>query len=97
MRDVGLRGRPDAEVFACAQRESRVLLSGDLGFANILHFPPGSHHGIVVARQPNEVPVVEVNASLAHALRDLGERDLRGSLVIVERNRMRLRASRLKP
>ena len=94
VRDVGLRGRPGSEVFAFAQLELRVLLSGDLGFANILHFPLGSHHGIVVARLPNEMPVAEVNAILVRALRELGDRDLRGSLVIVESDRVRLRTGR---
>lgn len=39
VRDVGLRGCSDAEVFARAQAEDRILLTADLGFANALAFP----------------------------------------------------------
>jgi predicted nuclease of predicted toxin-antitoxin system len=52
VRDVGLRGRHDDHVFARAQSGGLVLVSGDLGFSNILRYPPGSHAGIVIARFP---------------------------------------------
>lgn len=60
VRDAGLRGHTDSEVAARAQADGRVLVSADLGFANILVFPPGTHPGIVVARLPNEMPTAEV-------------------------------------
>jgi predicted nuclease of predicted toxin-antitoxin system len=47
VRDCGLRGGSDEEVFKLAQKEKAVLLTGDLGFGNILHFPIGSHFGVV--------------------------------------------------
>jgi predicted nuclease of predicted toxin-antitoxin system len=86
-----LRGRKDAEVFRFAQQERAVLLTADLGFANILHFPPGTHTGIVVAHFPNEVPVAVVNDGIARALRGLAEADLRGNLVMIEPGKVRIR------
>jgi len=53
VRDHGLRGAADREIFAFAQQRKAVLLTADLGFANLLAFPMGSHHGIIVARFPN--------------------------------------------
>lgn len=91
VRDIGLRGRPDAEVFARAQAEGRVLLTADLGFANALAFPAGSHAGIAVARLPNEMPAVDVTLTILKALRDLADEELAGAIVIVELHRTRIR------
>lgn len=90
VRDVGLRGCSDVEVFARAQAEKRVLLSADLGFANALAFPAGSHAGIAVARLPNEMPVVDVTLTILKALRDLADEELAGAIVIVELHRTRI-------
>ena len=91
VRGVGLRGCSDAEVFARAQAEDRVLLTADLGFANALAFPAGSHAGIVVARVPNEMPVADVTRTILSALRDFADEELAGAIVIVERHRTRIR------
>jgi predicted nuclease of predicted toxin-antitoxin system len=60
VRDVGLRGHSDREVFAYAQAQKAVFITADKGFANILRFPPGSHAGIIVVRVPNEFPAQRV-------------------------------------
>lgn len=61
IRDHGLRGTPDREVFAFAQRQGAALLTGDLGFANLLAFPLGTHQEIIVARFPNELSTQRIN------------------------------------
>lgn len=91
VRDIGLRGEPDHRVFAEAVRQERVLLTGDLGFGNLIRFPLGSHHGIAVARLPNEMPASEVTKLLVETLSGLTEEDLRGALVVIEPDRVRLR------
>ncbi len=94
VRDVGLRGHSDVEVFAYAQSHGMVLISADLGFANALRFTPGSHGGVVVVRIPNEVPTARVNAELLRALTELAGEPMRGLLVIVEVGRTRVRRPR---
>jgi predicted nuclease of predicted toxin-antitoxin system len=64
IRDYGLRGAEDEEVYGFAQREGAVVLTGDRGFGNVLRFPLGSHFGIVVAHFPNEMPTTEINHQL---------------------------------
>jgi predicted nuclease of predicted toxin-antitoxin system len=91
MRDIGLRGQPDRIVFERAQAERRALVTGDLGFANILAFPAGTHFGIVVARLPNELAVADVNRIMAMALREISETELAGSLMIVDERRIHIR------
>lgn len=91
VRDVGLRGHSDADVFAYAQTHGAVLVSCDKGFANTLAYPIGSHAGIVVVRIPDEAPPAELNHELLSALAQLGDAPIDGWLVIVELGRIRLR------
>jgi predicted nuclease of predicted toxin-antitoxin system len=55
IRDHGLRGAKDEEIFEFAQKEKAVILTGDRGFGNLLKFPLGYHFGIVSANFPNEM------------------------------------------
>ena len=69
VRDVGLRAHPDQEVFRYAQEHGAILITADKGFANILRFPLGTHHGIIVVRVPDELPTEIANRELLRALR----------------------------
>ena len=91
VRDVGLGGEPDEAIFARAQETDAVLVTTDLGFANVLTFPLGTHAGLIVARLPNELPTDAVNAELLRALDDVQGESLRGALVILEVGRTRIR------
>ncbi len=91
VRDCGLRGKSDAEVFAFAQKNETVLITGDMGFANILQFPPGGHAGIVVAHYPNEMSPMEINRQIIFAFDTLNESDFRGNLIMLDPGRMRIR------
>lgn len=91
VRDVGLRGHTDADVFAYAQAHGAVLVSCDKGFANTLTYPVGSHSGIIVVRIRDEAPPAELNQELLSALAQLGHTPMEGWLVIVEVGRIRLR------
>jgi predicted nuclease of predicted toxin-antitoxin system len=42
VRDLGLSGHTDRQIFDQAQSRAAAVLSGDSDFANILLFPPGS-------------------------------------------------------
>ncbi len=91
VRDCGLRGKSDDEVFNFAQKEKAVILTGDLGFGNLLHFPVGSHSGIVIAHFPNEISTPELNTQVIKAFDNLTEVDFNGSLIIIEPGKIRIR------
>jgi predicted nuclease of predicted toxin-antitoxin system len=95
VRDHGYRGAGDQEIYTFAQKERAVLLTGDLGFSNILKFPLGQHFGIVVARFPNELAPREINRELVNSLRGLGENDFKGNLIILEPGRIRIKRASL--
>src|SRR5437867_1062148 len=55
VRDIGLRGASDGAIMEYAIQHELTVLTGDVGFANLLRFPLESHHGVVVARFANEL------------------------------------------
>jgi len=71
IRDFGLRGAGDEEIYEFARKERAVILTGDRGFGNILRFPPGKHYGIVIAHFPREMPVMEMNRQLLERLKEI--------------------------
>jgi predicted nuclease of predicted toxin-antitoxin system len=91
VRDLGLRGAAGRQVFERAQVLEAVLLTGDGDFANILEFPPGSHAGIIVSRIPDQYSSEALNRALLQAIEDLTAEEIRGSLIIVEAGRIRIR------
>lgn len=91
VRDCGLRGKSDKEVFKFTQQEGAVLLTGDMGFGNLLHFPVGSHSGIVIAHFPNEISPFELNSQIIKAFDTLIEIDFKGNLIILEPGKIRIR------
>lgn len=93
VRDVGLRGHSDSDVFAYAQAQAATLISCDKGFTNLLNFPVGSHAGIIVIRIPDEASPAQLNDELLRALFQFQMESLHGCLVIVEMGRVRLRRS----
>jgi predicted nuclease of predicted toxin-antitoxin system len=91
IRDFGLRGATDQEVYLFAQGNQSVIITGDLGFGNILQFPIGSHFGIVIAHFPNEMTTSEMNRQLIERFKDLTEEDFKGSLIIIEPGKIRIK------
>jgi len=89
VRDIGLRGAPDAAIAEHALRDTRIVVSADLDFSNALRFPPGTHPGIVVARLPAVMAPDAVAAKLAEAISDAGTA-LDGAITIVEQARVRI-------
>jgi predicted nuclease of predicted toxin-antitoxin system len=91
VRDIGLQGRPDSDIFAHAVAHGLTMISEDLGFANVLQYPPGAHAGIVIARFPSQTSTRAINGAIVAALRTLTEQEILGNIVILEPGRMRLR------
>ena len=80
----------DPDVLALAQSLDAVLLTVDLDFANILHYPPQSHNGIIVLRYQTQDEVA-LDATLQQAFVDLYRSGFDQTLVIVEPRRYRVR------
>ena len=86
-----MRGKSDNEIYEFAQKEKATILTADVGFSNILHFPVGRHSGIVIAHFPNEISTPELNRRIIEALGKLSVADFMGSLIIIEPGKIRIR------
>jgi predicted nuclease of predicted toxin-antitoxin system len=89
--DVGLRGKPDAEIFEYAATQRLAIITADVGFGNVLTYALGTHAGIVLVRFPSRTPISAINAAILAALQLLPEDDLDGNLVVIEPHRIRIR------
>ncbi len=89
-QEVGLAGKPDEEILAYATVHERVLITIDMDFSNIRHYPPKSHKGIIVVkiRPRNANQVYKV---LEHLLNNIEPDRLSKSLVIVDQSKYRIR------
>lgn len=91
VRDVGFAATADPEIFAFAQDTGATLISRDMGFANIVDYPLGSHAGIVIVRYRNVVPIAQRTHVLLNALAGFRSESLAGCLVVVGLERVRIR------
>lgn len=53
VRQEGLAGRDDPDVWAAAQAVGRFLITQDLDFSDTRKFQPGTHHGLLLVRLPH--------------------------------------------
>jgi predicted nuclease of predicted toxin-antitoxin system len=90
VHEAGLQGKSDDKVFEYAQSENRLLITCDMGFSNILKFPPSENHGILVVRVPDSEPIDVFNREILNAVHQVGE-NLYHHLAIVEIGKVRLR------
>jgi predicted nuclease of predicted toxin-antitoxin system len=90
--EVGLWGAADSEILAWAQPESWIIVTYDEDFADARMFPVGSHAGVVRLRVwPTTIE--ETESALGRMIREVPEADLRGGLVIIDAQRIRVRRS----
>jgi predicted nuclease of predicted toxin-antitoxin system len=91
IRELGLRGRSDEEVFRQARQLDAVLITSDLDFTNLARFPPASHKGIVLVRLPSQLSTSRLVAEIERGLREVPLGRLDHTIVIVEPTRTRIR------
>jgi predicted nuclease of predicted toxin-antitoxin system len=87
-QDLG--GSPDADLVSACRTEGRVLITLDLGFADIRSYPPETSPGIIVLRlgRQDKPHVLAVGAQLPDLLRT---EPVDKRLWIVEEHRLRIR------
>ena len=91
LRDIGLKGSTDAEVFAYAQEHEMVLISRDREFGNILKYPLGTHAGIIWVNLPSTFMRHQILDAVERFILEVQRDKLRNNLTIVEVGRYRIR------
>jgi predicted nuclease of predicted toxin-antitoxin system len=89
VQEQSLRGTEDEALYEVCKGESRILVSLDLDFSNIIRFPPEGTPGLVVLRGPNQL--FSTMRILVETLVDaLNRESPAGRLWIVEPGRLRI-------
>ena len=88
--DEKLSGADDSVISECARVDGRVLVTLDLGFADIRSYPPQEYPGIVVIRCKTQGKIILL-AMLRRVLLLLRQRSPEGQLWVVEPDRVRFR------
>jgi predicted nuclease of predicted toxin-antitoxin system len=88
VRQEGLCGARDEQVFEAARTEDRALITLDLDFANPIRFPAAGSAGVIVIRTPRPLLSL-IEATLRQALPRLSSEAVKGKLWIVEPGRIR--------
>lgn len=84
-------GATNGEIVSLATTHGAILVTEDRGVGDLRTFPLGSHHGVIVLKTPGAEPLDAVHRNLREALRTITPEQLRGSLLIIDRNKFRLR------
>jgi len=82
-------GVPDPIVAALAQKEGRVLISGDKIFANGRKYPPSEYAGIIVIRV-KPLTAERIDGALRRYFEQAPLADYRGKLVVVTATKARI-------
>jgi len=85
-----LGGSTDSEVRTAAAADGRVLITLDGDFANLIRFPTEGTPGVIRLRlhPPTEAAI---DAALRWTLSRLDGIDIKGKLVVVDGNKLRIR------
>ena len=90
VRDQGLQGAPDEEVFAVSAGEGRVLVTLDRDLGQVLRFPPSSSAGTVVIETGPRATNRGILERIRELLTVLETRSPDRALWIVEPGRLRI-------
>ena len=83
--EVGLSGAPDERILHFAVEASRVIITLDADFANVVRFPPEQTPGIV------RLTEAKIRQTIRRALLLLCNIDLTGRLAVVDEKKIRIR------
>ncbi len=95
VRDCGLRGASDSQVFAFAQKKKAILFTADLDFSSISMLATRIHNGIVILRFPNFMANETINQQVELLLREIPSAEYKGKIVMISPHRLRIRPQRI--
>ena len=96
LREEGLIRLPDPEIAVKAARESRIVLTFDLDFGDILAAARSDAPSVIIFRLRNQTPHA-VNPRLFRVIGDCQEELASGAIIMVENDGYRVRRLPIHP
>lgn len=90
VQEVGLIGHENGDILTYAVGTGRILITNDIHFSNIIVYPPTQHLGIIVLKIRPRI-LDRVHAVLFRFLDTIDQEGMKGTLVIIDRNKYRVR------
>ena len=90
VKEIGLAGSSDDELIEYANSNNMVLLTNDKDFGNILRFYYENYSGIIRLKISSKT-VLEVHNKLKDFLDKWKDKELKGKLIIIDKNKYRIR------
>lgn len=90
VRDTLRPDSPDKEIFNFAKEQNQIIITRNLDFANILLYPPEENFAIIVFRT-HLLSYTEMFQLLKNFLKKTPETEILGSLIIIQKDRFRIR------
>ena len=88
--DLDLNGAPDDDVLAVAADTGRIVVTADTDFVTLLALSNAAGPSVILLR-PTGTPRTPASADRPHVLELVAEHLIHGSVITVERSRLRIR------
>ncbi len=90
-RTAGFKGSSDEAIAQYAKDQKAILVSRDLDFGNVLWYPEGSHHGVLIIRLPHDYRAQQITEKLKEFIEKVDVGELSSHITILELGRYRKR------
>ncbi len=87
VRDIGLRGLPDSEVYNAAIAMDAIIITRDRGFVSEKSWPADFTAGVIFVNLPDSTTSDVIKAKIAELLRSRLPVSLLGAVTVVELRR----------
>jgi predicted nuclease of predicted toxin-antitoxin system len=92
VRELGIQAASDAEIFDCARAEARVVVSADTDFGTLLATRKETWPSVILFRHGSQHRPADQAALLKNNLPQSTQALEDGSIVVIEPDRIRIRA-----
>jgi len=93
-KDSGMLGASDSQIMDLARQEERTLITFDKHFADLVHYPPGTHWGVIRIRIHPPL-LSDVIRALDQFLKQFDMSTIQGTLIVLEKEGFRIRRASL--